>query len=188
MRERKESVSCWVSKKEKLRLKELAFSKGMSLSAYVKFVLEGPLKEDWSPKLTVLDEIEEKTRPIKICTTESEAAALKRVSLQRGQNVQTVVIAAIREFLLSKPQIDEKTKKQIVDSTLAINKVGTNLNQVARVLNAQNKGGSITSEVIETAVSSVNSVNRKVLNHMKFIETILKEHYYRSKIDEREKS
>lgn len=88
---------------------------------------------------------EEKTRPIKICTTESEAAALKRASLQRGQNVQTVVIAAIREFLLSKPQIDEKTKKQIVDNTLAINKVGTNLNQVARVLNAQNKGGSITS-------------------------------------------
>ena len=108
--------------------------------------------------------------------------------MQRGQNVQTVVIAAIREFLLSKPQIDEKTKKQIVDNTLAINKVGTNLNQVARVLNAQNKGGSITSEVIETAVSSVNSVNRKVLNHMKFIETLLKEHYYRSKIDEREKS
>lgn len=188
MRERKESVSCWVSKKEKLRLQQLACSKGMSLSAYVKFVLEEPLNKDWSPKLTVLDEIEEKTRPIKICTTESEAAALKRVSLQRGQNVQTVVIAAIREFLLSKPQIDEKTKKQIVDSTLTINKVGTNLNQVARVLNTQNKGGSITSEVIETAVSSVNSVNRKVLNHMKFIETILKEHYYRSKIDEREKS
>ena len=188
MRERKESVSCWVSKKEKLRLQELAYSKGMSLSAYVKFVLEEPLDRDWSPKLKVSDEIEEKTRPIKICTTESEAAVLKRVSLQRGQNVQTVVIAAIREFLLRKPQIDEKTKKQIVDSTLAINKVGTNLNQVARVLNAQNKGGSITSEVIETAVSSVNSVNRKVLNHMKFIETLLKEHYYRSKIYEREKS
>lgn len=188
MRERKESVSCWVSKKEKLRLQELAYSKGMSLSAYVKFVLEEPLDRDWSPKLKVSDEIEEKTRPIKICTTESEAAVLKRVSLQRGQNVQTVVIAAIREFLLRKPQIDEKTKKQIVDSTLAINKVGTNLNQVARVLNAQNKGGSITSEVIETAVSSVNSVNRKVLNHMKFIETLLKEHYYRSKIGEREKS
>ena len=90
--------------------------------------------------------------------------------------------------MLRKPQIDEKTKKQIVDSTLAINKVGTNLNQVARVLNAQNKGGPITSEAIDAAVRSIEGVNRKVLNHMKFIETLLKEHYYRSKIDEREKS
>lgn len=188
MRERKESVSCWLSKKEKLRLKELAFSRGMSLSAYVKFVLEEPLKKDWSPKLKVSDEIEEKTRPIKICTTESEAAALKRVSLQRSQNVQTVVIAAIREFLLDKRQIDEKTKEQIIASTLAINKVGTNLNQIARVLNVQNKGGSVSSEAIEAAVSSVTGVNGKILNHMKFIEAILNEHYYRSKIGERKKS
>ena len=42
-------------------------------------------------------------------------------ALQRGQNVQTVVIAAIREFLLRKPQIDEKTKQQIIASALAIN-------------------------------------------------------------------
>lgn len=108
--------------------------------------------------------------------------------MQRGQNVQTVVIAAIREFLLRKLQIDEKTKQQIIASALAINQVGTNLNQVARVLNAQNKGGSITSEAIDAAVRSIEGVNRKVLNHMKFIETILKEQYYRSKIGEREKS
>lgn len=109
---------------------------------------------------------------------------MEQVAGQRDQSRQNVIAAAVREFLLREPQIDEKNRTMIIDSTLAVNKIGINLNQIARVLNAQNKSGQIDWKSVEETLSVVRKVDEKVLLHIKAIEDFLNKHYRRLKVEE----
>lgn len=185
----KESLTAWVTTEEKNRWRQLAHAAGMTTSAYTRDVVYRILKETLSRKEAELifknvPNSEESKVPIRVRFTQSEAKALEQVAGQRDQSRQNVIAAAVREFLLREPQIDEKNRTMIIDSTLAVNKIGINLNQIARVLNAQNKSGQIDWKSVEETLSVVRKVDEKVLLHIKAIEDFLNKHYRRLKVEE----
>lgn len=142
-------MSVWLTQEEKDIWKQLARLNNMNLSAYTHFVIKEVIKESLNlPELKVSLDVdrescEEDKFPIKLRMTKSELEAIRKLAAVRGQTRQALIVSAVRELLLDKSQIDPKQYQLISDSTLSLNRIGVNLNQIARVLNEQNKSGEL---------------------------------------------
>lgn len=193
MKSQKEVLSAWVTKPEKELWKNLAAAHGMTPSAYTNYVIHEILnmadrkREHQETFQSKRESTDDPKVSVIFRLTQSELSAVEQVASAREQSKQEVVITAVREFLLRKPQVDEKSRTMIIDSTLAVNKIGINLNQIARVLNAQNKSGQIDWKSVEETLSVVRKVDEKVLMHIKAIEDFLNKHYRRLKLENNSK-
>ncbi len=107
---------------------------------------------------------------------------LKDLGEKRGQSRQEIIVAAIRQFLLKKLQIDLNSKQALLDSTLELNKVGVNLNQIARVLNTQAKVGDVKEEEIRSALQAISVMDDHISSHIKTVDNFLKEHSRRNQL------
>lgn len=182
----KEALGAWITAEEKEAWKELARKNNMTLSAFISHTLKEILhkrkvKENLDPpQCSVQDLNEEIHSSVKVRFTKSELDALRELSQRRGQSRQEVIVAAVRQLLLQKLQIDPFTKQAVLDSTLELNKVGVNLNQIARVLNTQAKVGDIKEEEIRSALQAISVMDEHISSHIKTVDNFLKEHSRRT--------
>jgi len=188
MNKDKTSMSVWLTQEEKAIWKQLARLNNMNLSAYTHFVIKEVIKESLNlPELKVSldverDNSEEDKLPIKLRMTKSEMEAIRKLAAVRGQTRQALIVSAVREFLLNKSQIDPKEYRLISDSTLSLNRIGVNLNQIARVLNEQNKSGQLNPSDIAGIPAVLKQLNQKIDLHIKEIDEFLSQHKDRLKI------
>ena len=108
--------------------------------------------------------------------TKSEMEAIGKLAAVRGQTRQALIVSAVRELLLNKSQIDPKEYRLISDSTLSLNRIGVNLNQIARVLNEQNKSGQLNPSDIAGIPAVLKQLNQKIDLHIKEIDEFLSQH------------
>ena len=184
MNKDKTSMSVWLTQEEKNIWKQLAELNNMNLSAYTHFVIKEVLN---LPELKVSldverDNSEEDKLPIKLRMTKSELEAIRKLAAVRGQTRQALIVSAVREFLLNKSQIDPKEYRLISDSTLSLNRIGVNLNQIARVLNEQNKEGKLNLSDVAGILAVLKQLNQKIDLHIKEIDEFLSQHKDRLKI------
>ena len=188
MNKDKTSMSVWLTQEEKNIWKQLAELNNMNLSAYTHFVIKEVIKESLNlPELKVSldverDNSEEDKLPIKLRMTKSELEAIRKLAAVRGQTRQALIVSAVREFLLNKSQIDPKEYRLISDSTLSLNRIGVNLNQIARVLNEQNKEGKLNLSDVAGILAVLKQLNQKIDLHIKEIDEFLSQHKDRLKI------
>lgn len=181
----KEALAAWITAEEKEAWKELARKKNMTLSSFTSHILKEILQKEkvdknLDPECSVQDLKEEIMSSVKVRFTKSELDALRELSQRRGQSRQEVIVAAVRQLLLQKLQIDPFTKQAVLDSTLELNKVGVNLNQIARVLNTQAKVGDIKEEEIRSALQAISVMDEHISSHIKTVDNFLKEHSRRT--------
>ena len=182
MNKDKTSMSVWLTQEEKAVWKQLARLNNMNLSAYTHFVIKEVIKESLNlPELKVSLDVEDKF-PIKLRMTKSELEAIRKLAAVRGQTRQALIVSAVRELLLNKSQIDPKEYRLISDSTLSLNRIGVNLNQIARVLNEQNKSGQLNPSDIAGIPAVLKQLNQKIDLHIKEIDEFLSQHKDRLKI------
>ena len=77
---------------------------------------------------------------------------------------------------------DLNSKQALLDSTLELNKVGVNLNQIARVLNTQAKVGDVKEEEIRSALQAISVMDDHISSHIKTVDNFLKEHSRRNQL------
>lgn len=184
MNKDKTSLGVWLTREEKDIWKQLARLNNMNLSAYTHFVIKESLN---LPELKVSldverDYSEEDKLPIKIRMTKSELEAIRKLATVRGQTRQALIVSAVRESLLNKSQIDPKQYQLISDSTLSLNRIGVNLNQIARVLNEQIKSGELNPSDIAAIPAVLKQLDQKIGLHIKEIDEFLSQHKDRLKI------
>lgn len=114
--------------------------------------------------------------------TKSELEAIRKLATVRGQTRQALIVSAVRESLLNKSQIDPKQYQLISDSTLSLNRIGVNLNQIARVLNEQIKSGELNPSDIAAIPAVLKQLDQKIGLHIKEIDEFLSQHKDRLKI------
>ena len=188
MNKDKTSMSVWLTQEEKDIWKQLARLNNMNLSAYTHFVIKEVIKESLNlPELKVSLDVdrescEEDKFPIKLRMTKSELEAIRKLAAVRGQTRQALIVSAVRELLLDKSQIDPKQYQLISDSTLSLNRIGVNLNQIARVLNEQNKSGELNPSDIAAIPAVLKQLDQKIGLHIKEIDEFLSQHKDRLKI------
>ncbi len=159
----------------------------MTLSSFTSHTIQEQLtnhalrnKDEVS--FTVGNSIDEVRSPVLVRLSKSELEALKDLGEKRRQSRQEVIVAAVRQLLLQKLQIDPFTKQAVLDSTLELNKVGVNLNQIARVLNTQAKVGDIKEEEIRSALQAISVMDDHISSHIKTVDNFLKEHSRRNQL------
>lgn len=186
---KKGTLSAWLNEEEKTLWRKLAAANAMTVSAFTTFsireILREALQDNDSKKAftaTQTTEAQEKRCSVKVRLTESEIEAVKRLSEQRGQSRQDFIVSAIRQMILGVPQIDEHVHQSIIDSTLELNKIGINLNQIARVLNTQAKVGEVGSDEIDDAIEAVSQMDDHINQHIKRVDKFFDRHYRRKKI------
>ena len=184
MNKDKTSMSVWLTQEEKDIWKQLARLNNMNLSAYTHFVIKESLN---LPELKVSLDVEresseEDKSSIILRMTKSELEAIRKLATVRGQTRQALIVSAVREFLLNKSQIDPKEYRLISDSTLSLNRIGVNLNQIARVLNEQNKEGKLNLSDVAGILAVLKQLNQKIDLHIKEIDEFLSQHKDRLKI------
>ncbi len=180
----KEALGAWITVEEKESWKELARKNNMTLSAFTSHILKEILQKEKVDKnlVQVQDLKEEIVSSVKVRFTKSELDALKELSERRGQSRQEVIVAAVRQLLLKKLQIDPFAKQAVLDSTLELNKVGVNLNQIARVLNTEAKVGDVKEEEIRSALQAISVMDEHISSHIKTVDNFLKEHSRRNQL------
>lgn len=182
----KKTITAWVSKAEKEAWKKLAVQNNLTVSAFTNSVILkilGSSKKETKPLFEAEETGSEQQKySLHFRFTESEMQAIQKLAEQRKQSRQEVVIAAVRQFLLNKIQIEPADKEMLINSTLALNKVGTNLNQIARVLNSEAKIGKVESNSIAQAQEVILSIDDSVQTHIKNVEKFLNQHSNRAAI------
>ena len=177
MNKDKTSMSVWLTQEEKDIWKQLARLNNMNLSAYTHFVIKEVIKESLNlPELKVSLDVEresseEDKSSIILRMTKSELEAIRKLATVRGQTRQALIVSAVRELLLN-----------ISDSTLSLNRIGVNLNQIARVLNEQNKSGELNPSDIAAIPAVLKQLDQKIGLHIKEIDEFLLQHKDRLKI------
>ena len=179
MNKDKTSMSVWLTQEEKDIWKQLARLNNMNLSAYTHFVIKEVIKESLNlPELKVSLDVERESSE----EDKSELEAIRKLATVRGQTRQALIVSAVRELLLNKSQIDPKQYQLISDSTLSLNRIGVNLNQIARVLNEQNKSGELNPSDIAAIPAVLKQLDQKIGLHIKEIDEFLLQHKDRLKI------
>lgn len=184
----KTSLGVWLTAEEKAIWKRLATMNGMNLSAYTLFVIREVIKEalalsDKQIDLTLItDSEEERKQGLKVRFTKTEIDALDKFAVARGQSRQALIISAVRELLLGYRQIEPKEYELISDSTLSVNRIGVNLNQITRVLNEQNKVGNIDISEIQNILPLIKELGKKIDCHIVLIDKFLSRHKNRNYI------
>lgn len=182
-----ESFGVWLTSEQKEKWKKLASQNNMTLSSFTSHTIQELLsnrvirnKDEVS--FTVGNSIDEVRSPVLVRLSKSELEVLRNLGEKRGQSRQEIIVAAIRQFLLKKLQIDLNSKQALLDSTLELNKVGVNLNQIARVLNTQAKVGDIKEEEIRSALQAISVIDDHISSHIKTVDNFLKEHSRRNQL------
>ena len=184
--EKKTSVlTARVQTETKDAAKEYAKKSGESLSAFINATIEEKLKgqknsSDKSVIRTVFSEAkaeefpEEKKIPLFLRLTKSELAALDCRAKEFGVSKQGYLTLLLRKDLLGTIMLLEKEREAVIDSTVAMNKIGVNLNQIAHALNIlvdDREKRSIPFKELKLQIAKLSSF---IENHLYKTEKILK--------------
>ena len=184
--EKKTSVlTARVQTETKDAAKEYAKKSGESLSAFINATIEEKLKgrKNSSDKIidrTVFSEAKaeefpgEKKIPLFLRLTKSELAALDCRAKEFGVSKQGYLTLLLRKDLLGTIMLVEKEREAVIDSTVAMNKIGVNLNQIAHALNIlmdDREKRSIPFKELKLQIAKLSSY---IENHLYKTEKILK--------------
>lgn len=172
---------------------EFAKKNGESLSAFINATIEEKLKgqKNFSGKSidrAIFSEGEseefsrEKKSPLFLRLTKSELAALDCRAKEFGVSKQGYLTLLLRKDLLGTIMLLEKEREAVIDSTVAMNKIGVNLNQIARALNIlvdDREKRSIPFKELKLQIAKLSSF---IENHLYKTEKILRGAKTRTKI------
>lgn len=144
-------------------------SKGMSASSYVSALIESDLPE-------VFDSTEQKSddapkeKVLRARVTDSEYVAfLDRVASEGMGSKSALLVKVLREYLNGTPSITHEQLKELREANFNLLAIGRNLNQIARRLNTEGKGGDvITPTYIERVVDYVSQQRKAILGIIDF--------------------
>ena len=117
---------------------------------------------------------EEKKIPLFLRLTKSELAALDCRATEFGVSKQGYLTLILRKDLLGTIMLLEKEREAVIDSTVAMNKIGVNLNQIAHALNIlvdDREKRSIPFKELKLQIAKLSSF---IENHLYKTEKILK--------------
>ena len=172
-------ITMRLTAKDKSKLKALAVSKGISISELancaVKNFLDGPsndLDNVLFKRLATLSDREEpeEKKQLLLRLTKSEWEAVNKQSSQFGYTKQRYIISLLRKNMVGSYLLMKSERDALVKSTVALNKIGVNLNQIAHALNillGKSDGksefdvGNLKSQIVQLA-SFIKSHQKKV--------------------------
>lgn len=110
---------------------------------------------------------EELTKPhtLKLLLKESENAALMRIATAQGISRQQLVIGLIRMAAASEPQFTKNETQALYAATWELRKIGVNINQIAKRLNEEAKGGRLRG----TEAAQFLKLSTALTNHMEHV-------------------
>jgi hypothetical protein len=90
--------------------------------------------------------------------SDSELTQLKHLGQQRGTSVQRLIVQIIRAFLLNTHAFSSQESAELGAINLSLMRIGSNLNQIAKSLNANKETpvNGITLNDIATCVQQIN--------------------------------
>lgn len=192
--EKKNSVlTARVQTEIKNAAKEYSKKSGKSLSAFISATIEEKLKDqknysDTTTSKIVFSEGEaeefprEKKSPLFLRLTKSEMAALDCRAKEFGVSKQGYLTLLLRKDLIGTIMLLEKEREAVIESTVAINKIGVNLNQIAHALNIlvdDREKGLIPFKELKLQIAKLSSF---IENHLHKTENILRGAKTRSNI------
>lgn len=165
--------------------KEYAKNSRESLSAFINATIEEKLKCQKKFPDKIIDRAvfsesdaedlpKEKKGPLFLRLTKSELAALDYRAKEFGVSKQGYLTLLLRKDLLGTIMLLEKEREAVIDSTVAMNKIGVNLNQIAHALNIlvdDHEKRSIPFKELKLQISKLSSF---IENHLYKTEKILR--------------
>ena len=155
---------------EKARAQEMAASQNLSLGRAIRLLAldqmlehgtcDGakPLRGSPTPGgfLTVVGSVDNSRVRIELRPTRSMLDALTEKASEEGYGtVQELVIAVLRSFLTHSPVIDPDTAAAMGRANLSLVRIGTNLNQMTRVLNG---GGILSASDLSNFIETMTAI------------------------------
>lgn len=139
----KKTLGVWIDKSFHDELKAQAQKQGVSLSVLVCNLLtqreSSTTKKSFvhTPfKLNVMEqESDLRKKPLLIRLTYSEYEALNRLCDFYKKSKQTLIIETLRSFMTSASVLTSSEEEALIRGNFELNKIGVNLNQIARQLN-----------------------------------------------------
>ncbi|MCL1597521.1 MobC family plasmid mobilization relaxosome protein, partial [Parasutterella secunda] len=100
-----------------------------------------------------------------------------------GQTRNSYIISVLRNNLLSSTLLTEQELEALINSTHELNKIGVNLNQIARSINSARKSGTFTGKQFTEVLCMRNELTVKVNKCVFGAEQLLKAQHCRAKIN-----
>lgn len=99
----------------------------------------------------------------KVSLTPSEFASIEAIAKSEGFSVSKWIVALIRGRLTGQPQFGQPELEALASSNLQLMRIGRNLNQVAKALNAApHERGAFRVDLIEQIDSAIKAHTGKV--------------------------
>lgn len=100
-----------------------------------------------------------------------------------GQTRNSYIISVLRNNLLSSTLLTKQELEALINSTHELNKIGVNLNQIARSINSARKSGTFTGKQFTEVLCMRNELTVKVNKCVFGAEQLLKAQHCRAKIN-----
>ena len=162
---------------EKELFSELAKNAGYSASSYLRRFIQAQLKDAnfdlGSPVIKTDEEPNEKetdTVGITVRLRKSEKQALESLAHAMGMSQQRTLIAVLRSVSDDAALVTKEEMTSLLTTRNELQKIGVNLNQLTKAINAERKAGTFKASSID-----VESLNRLTKQSKEQIENLSKE-------------
>lgn len=185
-KENKLTLGVWIDKSVRDELKAQALNHGFSLSGWVNCLLAQDVKRfaNKQPNAYKLfnvnvaePEFQSGKKPLLIRLSYSEYEALNRICTFYEKSKQSLVIGVLRSFMTSATVLTNPEEEALINSNFELNKIGVNLNQIAKQLNILAKEKDLKDldgvysfdqlkeqlQSLETAVKRQTEINKRFL-------------------------
>lgn len=105
---------------------------------------------------------EGKKRDVKVRLLSSELDALDLKAKTFGCSRQAMLVKLVRNFLVSETIVGKKEQKELIETNLQLRKIGVNLNQIARQLNAELKLDDLSPDTLREIHSILPELELKI--------------------------
>jgi len=116
----------------------------------------------------------DRKRRIELRLTPSEHEAVAQAAEAGECSLQFWVINAIREALTQRPQFDGREWKVLGASNYELLAIGRNLNQIARHLNEQAKGGRRAVVNEQKLAEAITTLRKTISRHTAAVNTVMR--------------
>lgn len=181
--ENKLTLGVWVDKSVRDELKVQAHDHGLSLSKWVNHLLNQNVKQLSSkrPKVhkpfglnAAESEFHSGKKALLIRLSHSEYEAFNKLCDFYKKSKQGLIIGILRNFMTSAAVLSSSEEEALINSNFELNKIGVNLNQIAKQLNilAQEQDHNVTYDLdslneklqsLETAIKRQTEINKRFL-------------------------
>ena len=158
---------------------------GITPGALIRKTMLEELGTESVPLFKQTEEQEEvgKTQ-ITITLKPSELNAIESRARFYEKSRNSYIISVLRHDAFSRPLLTKRELDALIESTHELNKIGVNLNQIARSINSDRKSGTFTGKQFSEVLHMRDELKTKVNNCIANADRLLNAQHLRTKIVE----